>query len=221
MHVYGNALIHQARNKALATVRPDAYAFFLDDDMLPEKDALMRLLADRQPVVSALCTTRMEPVEIAAKVYDQQTDQFAPLSRVKLNKLLVGQFGVGAAFMLMDRPTVDALIEYYMTARDWLDEHQPMFHRLHVRAERREAERVRRSDFRRARWLTEKQLRVFDYMDTDAELQLGEDITLCRKLIKLGIPVALDTSVQVGHLGERPYGIWDVVRREVETEAAA
>ena len=74
----------------------------------------------------------------------------------------------------------------------------------------REKERSRKEKIRRERWERDRLLRVFDFPVTDAEDQLGEDIAFSRKLLNLNIPVAIDTSVAVGHLGEYPFGIWDL-----------
>lgn len=215
-HMYGNALLHSARNKALASIRADAdYALLVDDDMLPESTALVQMLeyqADNgiMPVVSGLCTTRLKPVVIAAKVWNPQSEQFVPLDWVRENKVITGQFAVGAAFLLMTRAAVDRMVEYYLSARDWLDSERRLMDRLHVRAENREKERARKEEIRRARYASERLLRVFDFPVNDAEQQLGEDIAFSLKLIRLGIPTAIDARFAIGHVGEYPYGVWDL-----------
>jgi hypothetical protein len=215
LRTYGNALVHRARNDALATFGAGAdYALFVDDDMVPEPEALNQLLAHRVPVVSAACTTRVPPVRLAAKVYDEKSDQFVPLEAIRPDRLVTGQFAVGAAFLLMDRATIESLREYYLSARDWLDENIRLLNRLHVRADLREKERARKEEIRRAHFEREKMLRVFDFPVADSELQLGEDIALSRKLVNLGIPVSIDASVAVGHLGEHTYGPWDLNHEE-------
>jgi glycosyltransferase involved in cell wall biosynthesis len=217
-HVYGNALIHRARNQALAQMRPEAtHVFFVDDDMLPPPDALVRLLNVRKPVVSALCTTRSyADLRIAAKVYDPDTDGFGALSRLNLSRVVCGPFAVGTAFLLLDRGTVDRLIEYYLGAQDWVDERLRELSRLHVRVEYRERERLRKEALRRELFERQQILRIFDYPVNEGEMQLGEDICLGRKLLNLGIEVAIDATTQVGHLGEYPYTISDVMQREDE-----
>lgn len=208
---YGNALVHRSRNAALATVRPDAdYALFVDDDMLPERDALIRLVERAQPVVSALSTTRVPPVRIAAKLYHEPSDQFVPLDSIRPDALVTGKFSIGAAFLLINRGTIDRLIEYYLSARDWVDENRRLLDRLHVRAENREKERARKEQIRRANWERERYLQVFDFPTGENELQLGEDVALSRRLLALGVPVAIDTALHVAHLGEHPYGVWDL-----------
>lgn len=234
LRLYGNALIHRARNVALATAFPTAtvdehghvssdadFALFLDDDMLPEPDALVRLVERDVPVVSALCTTKEPPVTIAAKAYDAESDQFVPLDRVNIKRMVTGQFGVGAAFLLLRRDAIEALAEYYLSARDWLEENRRMLDRLHVRSEFREAERQHKEAIRRANWEREKFLRVFDYAIAENEMQLGEDVTLSKRLIRLKIPISIDGTVVVGHRGEYPYSAWDVMERDQEELVAA
>lgn len=208
---YGNALVHRSRNTALATVREDAdFALFADDDMLPERNALVKLIERNVPVVSALCTTRVPPVEIAAKLYHAASDQYVPLDALRPDTLVSGQFAVGAAFLLVRREVIDRLIEYYLSAFDWMAENRRLFDRLHARGEYREQERARREEIRRANWERSRYLQVFDFPTAENEFQLGEDIALSRRLLALGIPVAIDTAVSVAHLGEHPYGVWDL-----------
>jgi len=212
MPMYGNALIHRSRNNALANIRPDAdWVLFVDDDMVPEREALMRLLAHQQPVVSAFCTTRTAPARPAAKVYYEREDRFIPIrEKPPENALINGQLAPGAAFLLMNRETVEALKEYYLSANDWLEESRPTLDRMHVRSEQRETERARKEEARRGFYQREKVLRIFYYGMGDNEIELGEDICLARNLMRLKIPVALDTSTVVGHIGEHPYGPWDI-----------
>jgi hypothetical protein len=211
LFMYGNALIHRSRNNALAGVRADAdYVLMVDDDMLPEPEALLKVLAHGVPVVSAACTTKVPPIHYAAKVFDPAADQFVPFDAIRPDTLVTGPFAVGGAFLLIDRKTIDALIEYHLSARDWLEENRRLLDRLHVRTEFRERERARKEEIRRARWASERLMRVFDFPVTDGELQLGEDISLGRRLLNLGIPVSIDSGVAVGHLGEYTYGPWNV-----------
>lgn len=214
LKIHGNALIHRSRNLALANVREGAHALLMDDDMLPEADCALKLLNDSVPVVSALCTTRTYPVRIAAKIYDEERDVFCPISAVKMNKLLAGRFAVGAACLLLDPATIAALLEYNLTARDWVDENRRTFERLHARSGMVELERARKEGLRRELWKNERYCRIFDYGVQDNELELGEDVSFSRKLIRLGIDSAIDTGAVVAHVGERPFGVWDIVEEQ-------
>ena len=208
---YGNALIHKARNAALATARPDAdYVLLIDDDMIPEPQALVKCIGHGAPVVSAACTTRVPPVRHVTLIYEEASDQFLQVEALRPGKLLRGKFAVGGAFLVLSRETLDALREYYLSARDWLADNRRLLDRLHVRTEYRERERAHKESLRRAQWEREKLLRVFDFPVNEAEVQLGEDIAFARKLLALGIPVAIDTEIAVGHLGEQVFGTWNL-----------
>lgn len=219
VRIYGNALIHRSRNLALATTREDVdFVMLLDDDMLPEQDALVRMLRRNVPVVTALCTTRHPPVEIAAKVYKPEEDQFHPLATVNLDRMITGSFGVGTAFVLIKREVIETLIEYHLSAQDWLEENRRRLDRMHVRAEMREKERAHIEEIRRLNFSKDKHMRLFDYQVIENEQQLGEDITFSRRLIKCGIPVAIDGTLHVGHVGEYAYSVMDILDEESKSK---
>lgn len=205
--VQGSGVIHWSRNKVLHTVRKDAdFVLFCDDDMAPRRDALIKLMAHDLPVVSGFCTTREEfPVRIAAQKYDRENDVFWQLERIKPGALLKGDFMVGTAFLLVKREVIDQAIEYYLDARDWLEDNRKAFDRMHVRADFREKERQFKSALRRAHWEKDGHHRTFDFATTEAQWQIGEDATFCRNLLRMGIPVALDASTIVAHIGWFPY----------------
>lgn len=216
----GSALVHAERNKQLSLSPFDAtHILFLDDDMVPVKDSLERLLAHDVPVVSALCTTRKPPIRLAVHAYNRETDQFAPMHYMKHGKLHTGEFGLGAAFLLMNRGTADLLIEDHVSAADWLEANRRMFDRMHIRSEVREKERARRENIRRSRYLAnDYALRVFDFGVTDQEVQYGEDVHVSRSLIRLKVPMSIDPECVVGHMGEYPYSPADVDYSEYTPE---
>lgn len=219
----GNALVHKVRNKALLKVRPDAdYVLLVDDDMLPEKDALLRLLAHEAPVASALCTTRDEfPPRLAVKAYDPDARTFHLITDIRPGAVLRGAFGAGAAFILIQREVIDRVREWHLEARDWLEINRTLFDRLHVRAENRERERVRIAAHRKKLFEDEGYLRMFAFSLQDDELERGEDIHFSFLLRLLGIDVLIDSNVVVGHLGSFPYSpyLMDTFNwRDVKTE---
>lgn len=212
--IVGNALIDAARSAALGRLRSDsAFVFFVDDDMLPEKTALLEMVEQDLPVLSAVCTNRAMPVYLVTKVYDPAADQFAPIELIRQDRVLTGQFGIGCAFLLMKREVVDLLIEDYLSATDWLEENRRTFDRLHVRNDLRQAEQARKSEIRRANWAQDRYLDVFARPAGPDERRLGEDMGLSRRLIRLGVPISLDPRLAVAHMGEYPYGYWDVLQQ--------
>ena len=215
--IYGNSLIHKARNEAIAHVDPAAtHVLFIDDDMAPFPNALVNLLNADKPVITALCTTRgFGTARIAAKVYDAQNDVFGSIEHVNRERIITGPFAPGTAFLLMQKPVIDALIEYNLSGQDWLDENSTVLSRMSVRSEKREAQRQYLETLRRKRYELTRRVRVFHFPMNDQDEELGEDIALGRKLLRLGIEVAIDGTTPVGHLGEYPYGPWDVNKEEV------
>jgi len=217
LFLYGNALIHTARNKATGALRPDSdFVFFMDDDMLASEDALVRLIEDDLPVVSGVCTNRNPPVSMVAKIWDPESQQFRRVSRINLGEVVTAEFAVGAAFLLMKRGVMDRLIEYHLSGQDWLDQDRQRLNLLHVRSENRERYRQKLSATRQARWEAERYIVLWDFPIGEDGLVLGEDVSLCQKLHRLKIPVAIDGRVRIGHVGEYPYGVWDVLRQEEE-----
>jgi hypothetical protein len=85
-----------------------------------------------------------------------------------------------------------------------------------VRSDRREIQRAHLETVRRKRYTMHGRLRVFSFPVNDQDEDLGEDIALGRKLLRLGIEVSIDGTTPVGHLGEHPYGPWDVRPQEAD-----
>lgn len=218
----GSALIHASRNQVLANVAPEAdYVVMIDDDMLLDTDTITKLVESGLPVISGLCTTRGTPKDVdacdlALKVWDRKQAQFIRINDIKLDGLIVPKegdhFGVGAACLAIRKDVIGKLFEHYLSAEDWMMDNEAMFNRLHVRSEYREEERMRVSAARYKIFEKDRYTRVFDfYMWHDTQQQTGEDIGFSMRLMQLGIPVAIDTSITPGHVGDYPYGIWNYV----------
>jgi hypothetical protein len=206
--LHGSALVHRARNAALYRIRPDAeYVLFCDDDMAPQKDALLRLLSLRLPVVSAHTVTRELPPQITAKIWDDKDEQFCKIERIRPDRVITGKLGVGTGFLLVQKAVIDKAIEWHLDGFDWLEENRRMFDRLHVRADLREKERDRVSTIRRHNCSGNDAmaLLLFEFVKADNQLEMGEDTSFCWKLIHMGVDIALDPQVKVGHVGDMPY----------------
>lgn len=209
------SLIHTARNRALSCARPDAdYVVFVDDDMLPPVDALERLLKHEAPIVSALTTGREHfPPTLSVRKYDRERDCFYELTGYPENTLIKGDLGVGTGFMVIRGDVIKAVREDYLEANDWLADYKPILKRMGVPGKKIEHERRRRSQMRKE---SENPPTLFDFDWTQSGCQLGEDMSFCRRAIRLGYEVAVDTSVQVGHLGDFPYGPWNLEHKKAE-----
>lgn len=223
MRALTGSLIHAARNRALALMAPDAdYLLMVDDDMLPEPQAIVKLAAHGASVASALCTTRVPPVELCIKVWNPQRKCFVMMDDMRRDRAVTGPFAAGAGFLMLSRQVVETLIEHHLSARDWVASEAARHERMEVSRARVEKERARISAIRRALFESDKQLRIFDFPVTDDEVQLGEDIGMSLRLVEIGTLVTVDPTVKVGHLGEYPFSPDDYQpQNQKQMEAAA
>lgn len=105
---------------------------------------------------------------------------------------------------------MEKVLEYHLSGKDWLDENRALFDRLKVRAENREAERIALEGERRKKWAEKRWCTVFDRSQITRLDRLGEDFTFCRRLLKAGLEVTIDTGLFIGHVGDYSYGPWDM-----------
>lgn len=211
--VFASGVIHWTRNESINAIRDNAdYVLLCDDDMLPEPDALKKLLARRLPVVSAHTVSRGIPVKISAKAYDPTEDLFYAITAgFKEDHLYKGKFGVGTGFLLLKKSVIDAAKEYWLSGEDWLADNRPMFERLNVHEDNIVEERNRIAAGRRSCVAAGGRLGVFHFhRDPTTSWEFGEDISFSRRLIQLGYEIGIDTAVSVGHIGDFPYGPWNI-----------
>lgn len=204
-----SSLIEETRNMALSQTRKDVdYILFCDDDMVPEHDSLVRLVKHELPLVSALTTTKdILPPMLSVRAYSPEEDRFVVVEQIRPNAVVKGQLGVGCGFMMFSREVRDAVVQEWHDARDWAADHEDTFKRLHVPVKMRDKERQRMAELRKGLGVAPQ---VFSRDTTKSGHKLGEDISFCRRVLRLGYEIAVDTSVQVGHLGDFPYGPWNL-----------
>jgi hypothetical protein len=213
---HSGALADDGRNECLATLTPDVdFALFIDDDMVPEPEAISKIIALEKPVASALLTTRSEPVALAIKVWSHERQGYFNIQNFRTDRAQEGDFGVGAAFLFLSSCVVDDLREYYLSAQDWAELHRQEHDRLHVRVENREAERKRKEHDRRSAWSRDRYLRIFE-RDIRHERRQGEDISLSWRIMQCGYKVTVDPTIQVGHRGVRDFSHEDYVPAQHE-----
>jgi hypothetical protein len=214
---WGSALIHASRNQAFGSADQDEcdYLMMVDDDMLPSAEAMLQLVELDVPVASAICTTRVFPVQLAVKIWDKECEQFVQADKLRSDRPITGnekcKFGVGAAFLLVRQDVRKRLLDYYLSANDWLEDNRRMFDRLHVRKELRERERQEVAAKRQYWWDKDRYCRVFDHSIDETQMQFGEDVGFSRRMLQLDIPITLDGRVTVGHLGDYPYTVADYI----------
>ncbi len=228
---FGSADIADGRNQILAKRPEDAdYTVFIDDDMMPEPMALVKLLQLDAPVMSAACTTRAHPIEICIKYWSEETQEFIAMDDIPRNRVFTERIAVGTAFCAIRKDVIGQLVEHYLSAADWMEENRRLFDRLHVRAENREKERAQRERIRRYHWEKSRAIRIFRFHAIDNDIELGEDVTLGYRLMQLGIKVTVDPRIFVGHYGGYPYSLQEylssddrlqIARMQAEAKAEA
>lgn len=198
------SVVHWTRNSELGallkTGKPFDYVLFIDDDIVPELDHLIRLLAHKKDFVGAACTVRRDPPIPNFRVYTPENYTFHTCFRWKQNELIGGlDYGVGAGMILVSHEALKKVAEYYINC-----EYEKKFYglsgdRLDRLQQGRQDCAKRSGDF----WW-------FEFVKHPlGEGEYGEDIGFCFKLIQLGIPVYIDTSVQPRHLGDYGYSLSD------------
>lgn len=212
--MYGNSLIHKARNRALAETRPGSHVLMVDDDMAFQPSDGLTLIRRNLPVVSGLATNRRPPLWIIPKIWNERELGYERCEDlIDMRGIVQGEFAVGGAFLFLSRETIDAVVKQYLTAADWAADNKAMFDRMGIGHMVRNRERQRRADLREKQFKEKNLLRVFTHSVNDHEMELSEDISFSDRLRYLKIPVAIDGSVRIGHLGEYPFGVWDITNR--------
>lgn len=220
----GSALVHRSRNLALASVSEghDAVIFLDDDMLLTSPDSLATLIddLDEHPIVSGLCTTRGTPkdtnaIDLAVKQWNAAGRLWFTMEYLVPNKVVTPKkgeyFGVGAACLAVRRDAAIKLIERYLNADDWLADNRTMLDRLHVRNEYRIQEKERIAAARYSLYEESKHVRVFGFPILENEVELGEDVGFSMRCMQADIPIAIDTRITPGHVGDYPYGVWNYV----------
>lgn len=209
---YGGVLVHAQRNAVVGMMRKDAdFLVMIDDDMIPEPMAILKLIANRVPVASALCTTRSKPAKLCLNVWNEERGVFIPVEWLSQEYKHSGHFAVGAAFLCLSRGVVTELVDQFLNADDWMEQNRKMFDRMEVSVLRRQKEQRRIAEIRQ-RYHREdpRGARVFNFDVLDGQEQVGEDIALGYRLKWLGHTVLIDPSIQVDHGGVYRYGLKDV-----------
>jgi hypothetical protein len=209
-------VVHWARNMLLAPLYRDKSKFthvlFMDDDMLPEKDFLVRLLRHEKDIVGALATHRTDPPLPNISRWDAETNSYYRVFDWKKDALIGhgGTVAVGAGMLLISRHALDLIAEFYLNCEYELQMWAPAIDKLE---ETRAKRRAFFEETGNALW--------FDFLKApNGKAELGEDVSFCYKAHLCGLKVYVDTSIQPGHVGKYTYGIKDFLPYQQELLAA-
>ena len=217
-----SALVHEARNRAVNSVRDDAdYILMVDDDMAVQyPETLVEMLEEMEKweldVVTPLTCKRQFPILLAtSKLTDYNgTLRSTPVSiteimeaeekgeRLKPIKPVLG----GGAFLLMKAKVLTAAMRAHLDARDWVLVHDEQFTRMGIGRGVVEQERRYISALRWQDYNLNKHHTLFNFpYNGDCTYLNGEDWQFTLFLYQLGFHTALLPTIMVEHVGEFPY----------------
>lgn len=107
-----SASIAKSRNRSvdIAMSLGARWIMSIDSDMVFPEDALLRLMAHKEKIVSGLCVTRRPPfIPVARRKKDDGSYELLSDDELKSGRLIRGIDGVGGAFMLIDMEVFKAL----------------------------------------------------------------------------------------------------------------
>lgn len=207
-----SSVVHWARNDLLVNLRksgqPADFVLFMDDDMVPEPDDLVKLLSHDLDFVAGACTVRKDPPLPNFRVWNEELRTFHTAFHW-LGDGLIEVAGVGLAFALVRTTVLDRVGEYTMSCH-YEREQLGMKEEFAVRMEagRRKYAREKGNEF----W--------FEFLKHPwGDGEYGEDISFCLKARGAGIKLFVDTTVRPGHLGSYAFGIGDYLHYQKQVLA--
>lgn len=210
----GSSVIHWARNFLLAelikTKQPWTHVLFMDDDIVPPKDALVKLLSHKKDIVAAVCTKRIDPpYPNIMQSYEKDGNVWFRGMRYWQEGELIEVGGVGTGMILITREALEQVADVYFLAKY----EKEVFGISDEVVEKLKEARVKHFDKTgNAFW--------FQFLGGIAGAdEYGEDISFSLKAWRYcGLKVYADTSVLPGHIGKYAYGVPDFIAQREYTE---
>jgi hypothetical protein len=195
------SLVHEARNRLLSKAWRSSSQFthflFVDDDMVPPPDALVKLLRREKSLVGGLYVTRAKTPTPVALTLDPQ-GQMRPLPSFTPGELVEVE-GMGAGLMLVSRECVQAVADYFITAQ-WEQKALGIAPSVAIDL----------CQLRGDRWQELKEALWFRFLPSPSGTEFGEDVSFCIAARDAGHVPYVDTDVVAGHLGEYVYTLKDI-----------
>lgn len=199
-----SSIVHWSRNDALSrllkTFKPWDYVLFIDDDIAPAPDALIKLLAHKVDVVAAACTLRCDPPMPNFRIFNAETLTYHTCFDWSREGLIGGlNYGVGTGMILLSHDALQRVGEYYINCK-----FEEKFWGVSGEAlDKLQTARQQKAKDTANFWWYE----FLKHPLGDGEY--GEDISFCFKCTQLGIPVHVDTTVRPKHIGDYGYNLDD------------
>ena len=207
----GSSVVHWVRNdlwKMLLNSKKEYDGtLWMDDDIVPQADSLVRLLSHGKDIVAGACTTRQDPPKPNFRDFRREDFKFYDADwKGEPDGLL--EKAVGTGFMWVSKHAQEAVAEYYLSCKYEVDHcGMSLEHAKKVSAGRRES--FKRTN--NAWWF-----RFLPQPHGDGEF--GEDISFCLAAMEMGIQPYVDTTVRPGHVGRYPYSINDYLAQYDEKQ---
>lgn len=198
------SVVHWTRNhllsKLLKTKERWTHVLFIDDDIVPPADALVRMLSHGKDIVGALCTKRMFPPMPTAKEFDKDNGAIRPMLELKGDEGLIEVGAIGTGMILLSRHSLEQIAEAYFAC---------LYEKKYLGMGDEAASRIRErrlkfyDDFKDAFW--------FRFLPTVSGAgEYGEDIGFCVVAHEIcEILVYCDTTIQPQHIGRYGFSIKD------------
>ena len=211
-----SSVVHWARNDLLINLKkskqPTDYVLFMDDDMVPPEDALVKLLAHDLDIVAGACTVRKDPPlpnfrQWLPELFSFRTAfEWIDDKGRAMGEGLVEVAGVGAAFMLIKGSALDKIGEYYLSCA---------YERKYLGVPDDAADKLSAGRRKYAKEnLNEWWFQFLMHPWGDGEF--GEDLSFCFKARECGLKIFVDTSVCPGHIGSYAFKIDDYLSYQSE-----
>lgn len=197
--IVGSSVVHWVRNDLLARLYKDKtpfdYVLFMDDDMVPQPEALSVLVERKVDIIGAVCTVRQDPPLPNVRHYNREAGyyQVADIDRPGLWEV----DAIGTGFLLISKKALDAIGEYTLSQRYWI-EHYGLS--VEEAAKREKIERERAAQDHNCYW--------FEFL-RHGPGEISEDVSFCFKAQECGFKIFADSSIQVGHVGSYAFSLGD------------
>jgi len=239
-----SSVVHWTRNSLLADLikseQPFTHVLFIDDDIVPQPDYLVRMLKHNVDIIAALCTRRQDPPIPNARLYNQEAKRFEELWEFPDGLVEVGAVGTG--MFLMSRHALQQTAEIYFQClheKEFLGISGMLSDMKSLGKEQEDgwcfcgtpehsagckAARIAISSLEsKFKIMSEERGKAFDE-DANAWWfrflacengvgELGEDIGFCWAAHKYaGLKIYVDTTLQPEHMGDYGYSIPDFIQ---------
>jgi hypothetical protein len=212
----GSSVVHWTRNQLLANLiqskKPWDYVLFMDDDIVPAPDSLIKLLGHGKDIIGAVCTKRIDPPVPNIRLWEESTGNFKEILDWRDDGLLeVGAVGTG--MILLSRHALEQVAEVWFDA---LVEKE-VYGISDETAAHLRRERLAAFDENGNAWW----FRFLPHIQR-GHAEYGEDMSFCLAAARYcGLGIWCDTNVRPGHLGKYPYSVNDFLPYQREVIARA